>query len=410
MEGSSLTTEARGAVDAVAAAPATAAADAADQTDFDVNVTSSAKTAVAGNLQAMAALAEDSAASPQDSPQGSPTVPEMLTKKTSSDDANSEDASDVDDDASDAAIADEQRDASDFDMDIAPGHLHALSGRPNARLRGIPRHNSEGKLSSGSVDGTSRRSRSTSRSRAGAGRGSLASSRSSSPLPGGRHVEGEVGHKGDASTVGGTVSHAGRSEHSASHSSLDGMFDPDLLVDRLAFIDLDPPLPHEIRCGPLAAPGTIDGKSNNSGGLTPVNERLSEETLEDCHAFSDLVIDNIKHLHHGGMSSTMSMPSVAHSSLSGMRSDMSVGSLSNISVGSFKGGHSRGGSVAGGSLMGDGENSVLLGTLDEEGEDELDEAIEEENSAGESGGEEAAAEGGRAVEVGNWIQGGYRAV
>ena len=44
------------------------------------------------------------------------------------------------------------------------------------------------------------------------------------------------------------------------------------------------------RCGPLAAPGTIDGKSNNSGGLTPVNERLSEETLEDCHAFNDLVM------------------------------------------------------------------------------------------------------------------------
>ena len=145
------------------------------------------------------------------------------------------------------------------------------------------------------------------------------------------------------------------------------------------------------RCGPLAAPGTIDGKSNNSGGLTPVNERLSEETLEDCHAFNDLVmIDNLKQ--HvvgvasssigGGMSSTMSMPSVAHSSLSGMRSDMSVGSLSVGSFGKGGGAHSRGGSLAGGSVLGDGDNSVLLGTLDEVGEDEIDEESQGSNSGG----------------------------
>ena len=106
--------------------------------------------------------------------------------------------------------------------------------------------------------------------------------------------------------------------------------------------------------------------------------------MEDCHAFNDLVmIDNLKqHVHSSsGMSSTMSMPSVAHSSLSGMRSDMSVGSLS---VGSFgKGGaHSRGGSLAGGSVLGDGDNSVLLGTLDEVGEDEIDEESQGSNSGG----------------------------
>jgi len=57
-------------------------------------------------------------------------------------------------------------------------------------------------------------------------------------------------------------------------------------------------------------------------------------------------------------------------------------------VGSFgKGTHSRGGgaSVAGGSLMGDGENSVLLGTLDEEGED----AIDEESAASQNIEEQA---------------------
>ena len=158
---------------------------------------------------------------------------------------------------------------------------------------------------------------------------------------------------------------------------------------------------YDVRCGPLAAPGTIDGKSNNSGGLTPVNERLSEETLEDCHAFNDLVmIDNLKqHVHSSsGMSSTMSMPSVAHSSLSGMRSDMSVGSLS---VGSFgKGGaHSRGGSLAGGSVLGDGDNSVLLGTLDEVGEDEIDEESQGSNSGGSQHSSNQVVEGGEKAAV-----------
>lgn len=113
-----------------------------------------------------------------------------------------------------------------------------------------------------------------------------------------------------------------------------------------------------------------------------MNERLSEETLEDCHAFQDLVLLDKTVIGSGMMmSSTMSMPSVAHSSLSGMRSDMSVGSIgSALSMGSFTkggsaavsgaGGCSREGSVAGGSCVGDGELSVLLGTLDEVGEEE----------------------------------------
>ena len=142
------------------------------------------------------------------------------------------------------------------------------------------------------------------------------------------------------------------------------IIDPDLLLDRLGFIDLDPPLPHEIRCGPLAMPGNVDGKSNNVGGLTPVCERLSDDVLEDCHAFSDLAFGMMM------SSSNMSMPSMSHSSFStagaggGMRGSDTM-SLGSLSVGSVnKGG--------GGSLMGDGENSVLLGTLDEEGEEDAD--------------------------------------
>mmetsp|Transcript_21965 Transcript_21965/g.47698 ORF Transcript_21965/g.47698 Transcript_21965/m.47698 type:complete len:380 (-) Transcript_21965:192-1331(-) len=350
------------------------------------------------------------AASTKEQPQQPSPPQDEITKKSPSgtnstrgaaDDHSSDDNISVSSDITDVAIANPTPDYYDLgiqglyeedDANAAPGHLHALSRIPDARLRGLPRHNSDGKLlvtgGGGSSDGGGgrRRSRSTSRSRGGgrtSGRRSANSSRSSSPLPSsgnsGRqqhHYDGgETGSKaggaGDASsTAYSTIGN--HSVHSSGQlSSLDGIYDPDVLLDRLGFIDLDPPLPHEIRCGPLAAPGTIDGKSNNSGGLTPVNERLSEETLDDCHAFNDLVmIDNLKLHVSGGMSSTLSMPSVAHSSLSGMRSDMSVGS--GLSLGSFKGGHSRGGSVAGGSLMGDGENSVVLGTLDEEGEDEVD--------------------------------------
>jgi len=332
---------------------------------------------------------------------------EAPVEETSSNSNDEADNDSVSSDITDVAIANiDEQNQFDEDINAAPMHLHAL--RINPRLKGLPRHNSDGKLLDSSDKISGRRSRSTSRSRPGGGSmRSVASSRSSSPLPstgGGSRYTSDVQHAasvaaasigeskagsssrgggnkpaaGDASTVGGYST-----AHSAV-SSMDGNFiDPDVLLDRLGFIDLDPPLPHEIRCGPLANPGSVDGKSNIVG-LTPVNERLSEETLDDCHAFNDLVmIDNLKHV-SGGMS-TMSMPSVAHSSLSGVRSDMSVGSLS---VGSFgKGTHSRGGgaSVAGGSLMGDGENSVLLGTLDEEGED----AIDEESAASQNIEEQA---------------------
>jgi len=329
---------------------------------------------------------------------------------------SSSDGSSSSDDASDIAIADKY-DAEDEDLQATPGHLHALVNRSSpARL--LPKVHSDSKLAEKATAIHNQRRRcSASRS--------VNSSRSSSPLPIPRSGGGGGGGGGLSSssdnnilinnnigkeiafttninnnlrssrTTSGTHSGATSYADGGSISSLDGKFDPDLLLDRLGFIDLDPPLPHEIRCGPLAAPGSIDGKSNNAGGLTPVNERLSEETLEDCHAFQDLVVSNIHHLMSSGsssnnnvnmnmMSSTISMPSVAHSSLSGIRSDMSVGSIgSALSMGSYtkgcsgavggtgtNGGHSREGSVAGGSILGDGELSVLLGTLDEVGEEE----------------------------------------
>jgi hypothetical protein len=306
------------------------------------------------------------------------------------------------------------------DVNAAPGHLRSLSHIPEARLRGLSRglsssslrsNNSEGKIidllpsnmntGGGGGGGGSRRSRSVGRSRSisgsttqgmvGGGVGmtttttittttnnstiqpqskSACSSRSSSPLSSVRGVGMGGSTIATHSVISGSQQNRIRSSDSihSGHSSLDGMFDPDLLLDRLGFIDLDPPLPHEIRCGPLGTLGQFDGKNNNSGGLTPVNERLSEATLDDCHAFNDLFYCGVS---SGKGKGDGDVPSIAHSSLSGMRSggdNMSIGSLS---VGSFKGGgQSRGGSLTGGSLMGDGENSVLLGTLDEEGEDE----------------------------------------
>ncbi|KAL7499048.1 hypothetical protein ACHAWT_008008 [Skeletonema menzelii] len=282
------------------------------------------------------------------------------------------------DDASDIAIADKDHDDDDDELQATPGHLHALANRTSpARL--LPKVHSDSKLTDKLLSPAAQRRRSASRS--------VNSSRSSSPsIPrsgsAGIMSASDIGTHNNLGkdTIPNNSSgnnntnniHPSSAAASYASSSLDGKFDPDLLLDRLGFIDLDPPLPHEIRCGPLAAPGSIDGKSNNAGGLTPVNERLSEETLDDCHAFQDLVIHTTN-----VMSSTMSMPSVAHSSLSGMRSDMSVGSIgSALSMGSFTkgaaagGGHSREGSVTGGSFVGDGELSVLLGTLDEVGEEE----------------------------------------
>jgi len=127
--------------------------------------------------------------------------------------------------------------------------------------------------------------------------------------------------------------------------------DADILTDRLGFVDLDPPLPHEIRCGPY---------DKTTGGLTPVNERLSEESLEDSHAFNDL--GYYKCDTYSTYSGT-SMPSVTHScSLSGFGSNMSVGSQSLHSRDTI--------SVGGVSLQ---EGSVLgLGRLDEEDDEDGD--------------------------------------
>jgi len=148
------------------------------------------------------------------------------------------------------------------ELEIAPLHLHTL--RVPARLRG-----------NSTPVGIRSRSRSRSRSRP--------SSRDVSPSP-----HGKTGSKGsDAipSLVPGSSSASVGANSSASSVATD--IDPDILLDRAGFEELEPPPPHEISMGPLASPIMIPG--HGSFVLPSVNERMSEESLDDCHAFSDVV-------------------------------------------------------------------------------------------------------------------------
>jgi hypothetical protein len=64
----------------------------------------------------------------------------------------------------------------------------------------------------------------------------------------------------------------------SSISSLEEIIDPDILTDKMGFLELD-----------LKEQQNSSRTLNNScSNLTAVNERMSEETLDDCHAFSDL--------------------------------------------------------------------------------------------------------------------------
>lgn len=64
----------------------------------------------------------------------------------------------------------------------------------------------------------------------------------------------------------------------SSISSLEEIIDPDILTDKMGFLELD-----------LKEQQNSSRTLNNScSNLNSVNERMSEETLDDCHAFSDL--------------------------------------------------------------------------------------------------------------------------
>lgn len=74
-------------------------------------------------------------------------------------------------------------------------------------------------------------------------------------------------------------------------SSLDGMgdhhektFDPDILLDKLGMRDLDPNVTHDELQEMLRK-----HISSNGNSLPTLNERMTEDTMEDSHAFQDLV-------------------------------------------------------------------------------------------------------------------------
>ena len=135
------------------------------------------------------------------------------------------------------------------DEDAAPMHLHVL--RTPAKLKGA--------VSAGG----GRRSRSSSRSRPGSRRNSNSPNR-------------------------GVTSPSGSSKPSLADaasltSSIEEDVDPDILLDKFGFQDLDPKLTQE------ELQELLKKHMSGNNSLPTLNERMSEETMEDVHAFQDLV-------------------------------------------------------------------------------------------------------------------------
>mmetsp|Transcript_10833 Transcript_10833/g.17869 ORF Transcript_10833/g.17869 Transcript_10833/m.17869 type:complete len:324 (+) Transcript_10833:166-1137(+) len=139
-------------------------------------------------------------------------------------------------------------DEDDQEEDLPPMHLHAL--RSPAKLKGAPR------------------SRSSSRSRP--------SSRKNSKSPQPRVMASNlVGTTISPSvSVGSSLDGSGAGEH---------VIDPDLLLDKLGLRDLDANASHD------EIQEMLKKHISSNNGLPTLNERLSEETLDDVHAFQDLV-------------------------------------------------------------------------------------------------------------------------
>lgn len=166
------------------------------------------------------------------------------------------------------------------ELEAAPLHLHTL--REPALLRGTP----------GLAQQHRARSRSGSRSRT--------SSRDASPSPM-THASAssaDAHHRRKSSNLGTpaesipgsaapTVAATTASSVSGTASDAGSDIDPDILLDRLGFdSDLEPPSPHEVARGELALGSTW---GHSSQPLPSLNERMTEDSLEDAGAFGDLV-------------------------------------------------------------------------------------------------------------------------
>lgn len=180
-----------------------------------------------------------------------------------------------DSEGEDAADADGgDLDAYDL-LDAEPLHLNTL--RAPARLHGRPSRSRSGSRSRSRAS-----SRSASPSRGGGG-GSV-SSRSTSLDRSSHRRSKSSGIGTPAEAVPGTL------ETMSTQGSESGSdIDPDILLDRLGFDDLDP---HAQDSAPSSSAGT---QWTHSSSLSSVNERMSDDSLLDDRAFQDLVVSLHKH-------------------------------------------------------------------------------------------------------------------
>eukprot|EP00561_Arcocellulus_cornucervis_P014520 CAMPEP_0185802756 /NCGR_PEP_ID=MMETSP1322-20130828/2176_1 /TAXON_ID=265543 /ORGANISM="Minutocellus polymorphus, Strain RCC2270" /LENGTH=339 /DNA_ID=CAMNT_0028498531 /DNA_START=110 /DNA_END=1129 /DNA_ORIENTATION=- len=170
---------------------------------------------------------------------------------------------------------------SEDDLEAAPLHLHTL--REPALLRGLPSSSVRARSRSGSRSRTSSRDASPSpmdgnhHRRKSSGLMTTAIANFGTPaesIPGSASAAPTT--QTTASSVSGTASDAGSD------------LDPDIFLDRLGFdSDLEPPSPHEITPRGDLALGSTWGHSSQP--MPSLNERMTEDSLEDAGAFADLV-------------------------------------------------------------------------------------------------------------------------
>lgn len=176
---------------------------------------------------------------------------------------------------------------------------------------------------------------------------------------------------GGVANTGSTTPSGGYGGDTGSLESPGIIVDADILLDRLGIEELECPgfidngnsgihsglgAPTE-RGGGIISISTCGGHSSS---LPSVNERMSEESMDDCHAFTDL--KNVIRQSGLGTSTNCSVM------------NMGIGINNNMSSSGVEPSKSRDGSVTGGSILGDA--SCLLETLEEfeeEGSSDCDE-------------------------------------
>jgi len=247
----------------------------------------------------------------------------------------------------------------EYEINAAPLHLHPL--RTSARLQG---NSSQSSLTK-AVASHSRSSSTTSNP----------TSRETSPCP--SDIAGGFVISRASST---TSSIAGDIDSSSINSG--GMhinIDPDILLDRMG-MDTSPTMNDSFS-------GSLTGSIKS---MPCLNERMSEESLDDCHAFDSFsgnLTGSIKLMPCLNERMTKESLDDCHAFTDLKNVIRQIPSANAGSVGSDPA-RSRDGSVAGGSILGD--SSCLLETLKEfeefeeesDGADEIDASGEDEDNSG----------------------------